>query len=76
MQPLFLKKDSRERPIILIQPLKSFNLKHINPSEEDKEVDKQLFDGIEVNIIGPEQLKINKKDGGRYKDMENFENLS
>ncbi|MEK7274380.1 MAG: nucleotidyltransferase [Candidatus Desantisbacteria bacterium] len=33
------------------------------------------IDGIEVNIIGLKQLKINKKASGRYKDLDDFENL-
>jgi predicted nucleotidyltransferase len=33
------------------------------------------IDGIEVDIIGLEQLKINKKASGRHKDLDDFENL-
>ena len=33
------------------------------------------IDGIEVNIIGLKQLKINKKASGRHKDLDDFENL-
>jgi len=33
------------------------------------------IDGIEVNIIGLNQLKINKKASGRHKDLDDFENL-
>jgi predicted nucleotidyltransferase len=34
------------------------------------------IDGIEVNIISLEQLKVNKKASGRHKDLDDFENLS
>mgnify|MGYP001828080168 FL=1 len=33
------------------------------------------IDGIEVNIISLEQLKINKKASGRHKDLDDIENL-
>ena len=33
------------------------------------------IDGIEVNIISLKQLKINKKASGRYKDLDDYENL-
>jgi predicted nucleotidyltransferase len=34
------------------------------------------IDGIEVNIINLEQLRVNKKASGRYKDLDDLENLS
>ena len=33
------------------------------------------IDGIQINIIDLEHLKINKKASGRYKDLDDFENL-
>jgi hypothetical protein len=33
------------------------------------------IDGIQVNIISLEHLKTNKKASGRYKDLDDFENL-
>ena len=33
------------------------------------------IDGIKVNIISLEQLKINKKASGRHKDLDDYENL-
>lgn len=33
------------------------------------------IDGIEINIISLEQLKINKKASGRHKDLDDYENL-
>jgi len=33
------------------------------------------IDGIEVNIIGLKQLKINKQASGRHKDLDDLENL-
>ena len=34
------------------------------------------IDGIEINIIGLEDLKKNKKASGRYKDLSDLENLT
>jgi predicted nucleotidyltransferase len=34
-----------------------------------------VVDGIQVDIINLEQLKINKKASGRHKDLDDFENL-
>ena len=34
------------------------------------------LDGIEVNLISLKHLKINKKASGRYKDLNDLENLS
>lgn len=34
-----------------------------------------VIDGIQVDIINLEQLKINKKASGRHKDLDDFENL-
>ena len=34
------------------------------------------IDGIEINIIGLEDLKKNKKASGRYKDLDDLENLT
>ncbi len=35
-----------------------------------------VLDGIEVNLISLEHLKVNKKASGRYKDLNDLENLS
>lgn len=34
-----------------------------------------ILDGIEVSLIGLEDLKINKKASGRYKDLDDLEHL-
>lgn len=34
-----------------------------------------VLDGVEVNIIGLKQLKLNKKAAGRHKDFDDLENL-
>lgn len=33
------------------------------------------LDGVEVNIISLRHLKINKKESGRHKDLDDLENL-
>jgi hypothetical protein len=33
------------------------------------------FDGVQVDIISLEHLKRNKKASGRYRDLDDFENL-
>jgi hypothetical protein len=33
------------------------------------------LDGVKVNLINPKHLKINKKASGRYKDLNDLENL-
>jgi predicted nucleotidyltransferase len=35
-----------------------------------------VLDGVEVNLISLEHLKVNKKASGRYKDLNDLENLS
>jgi len=40
---------------------------------QDRVIDK--LDGIEVNLISLKYLKINKKASGRYKDLNDLENL-
>ncbi len=41
---------------------------------EKKVVD--AIDGIKVNIIGTDELKINKKASGRNKDLDDLEHLT
>ncbi len=41
---------------------------------EERVVDE--IDGQQVNIISLKHLKVNKKASGRYKDLDDFENLS
>jgi hypothetical protein len=35
-----------------------------------------VLDGVEVNLISLDHLKVNKKASGRYKDLNDLENLS
>ena len=35
-----------------------------------------VLDGIDVNLISLDHLKVNKKASGRYKDLNDLENLS
>ena len=37
---------------------------------------KAILDGVEVNMISLEDLKLNKKASGRYKDLDDLEHLS
>ena len=40
----------------------------------ERQVD--VLDGVEVNLISLAHLKVNKKASGRYKDLNDLENLS
>jgi predicted nucleotidyltransferase len=35
-----------------------------------------MLDGIRINLIGREDLRVNKKASGRYKDLDDLEHLS
>ncbi len=73
---LFLKKDKIIRmgmAPIRIEILTSISGVSFDECYPKKVVDE--IDGIQVNIISLEQLKINKKASGRHKDLDDFENL-
>ncbi len=73
---LFLKKDKIIRMGVVpmrIEILTSISGVNFEECYQKKIVDK--IDGIQVNIINLEQLKINKKASGRHKDLDDFENL-
>lgn len=73
---LFLKKDSIVRMGIApmrIEILTTISGVSFEECYQQRVVDE--IDGIEVNIIGLSQLKINKKASGRYKDLDDLENL-
>jgi len=73
---LFLKKDKIIRmgiAPIRIEILTSISGVGFEESYQKKVIDE--IDGIPVNIISLEQLKINKKASGRHKDLDDFENL-
>jgi predicted nucleotidyltransferase len=73
---LFLKKNSIVRMGIApmrIEILTTISGVDFKECFQQKVVDE--IDGIEVNIISLNQLKINKKASGRHKDLDDFENL-
>lgn len=73
---LFLKENSIVRmgiAPIRIEILTTISGVNFAECFSDKVVDR--IDGIEVNIISLSQLKKNKKASGRYKDLDDYENL-
>jgi hypothetical protein len=73
---LFLKKNNIVRMGIApmrIEILTTISGVNFEECFQQKVVDE--IDGIEVNIISLNQLKINKKASGRHKDLDDFENL-
>ena len=75
-EELFLKENSIVRMGIApmrIEILTTISGVDFEECFQQKIVDE--IDGIEVNIIGLKQLKINKKASGRHKDLDDFENL-
>lgn len=73
---IFLKKNSIVRMGIApmrIEILTTISGVDFEECFQQKVVDE--IDGIEINIIGLNQLKINKKASGRHKDLDDFENL-
>ena len=75
-EELFLKEKSVVR--MGIAPIRIEILTTIS-GVDFKECFKQRIvdeiDGVEINIIGLKQLKINKKASGRHKDLDDYENL-
>jgi len=73
---LFLKENSIVRmgiAPIRIEILTTLSGVSFEECFQQRVVDK--IDGIEVNIINLEKLKINKKASGRHKDLDDIENL-
>jgi phage replication-related protein YjqB (UPF0714/DUF867 family) len=73
---LFLKENSIVRMGIApmrIEILTTISGVNFEECFQQRIVDE--IDGIEVNVISLNQLKINKKASGRYKDLDDFENL-
>ena len=58
---------------IRIEILTSISGVYFDECYQQKIVDE--IDGIKVNVISLEQLKINKKASGRHKDLDDYENL-
>jgi predicted nucleotidyltransferase len=56
-----------------IEILTSISGVNFDESFQQRIVDE--IDGVQINIINLEQLKINKKASGRHKDLDDIENL-
>lgn len=73
---LFLKKNNIVR--MGIAPMRIEILTTISGVSFEECFNKKVvdnIDGVAVNIISLEQLKINKKASGRHKDLDDYENL-
>lgn len=76
-EELFLKKDSVIRmgvPPMRLEILTTISGVSFEECFEERIVDD--INGVEVNIISLKQLKKNKRASGRYKDLDDLENLS
>jgi len=75
-EELFLKENSIVRmgiAPIRIEILTTISGVNFEECFKQRLVDE--IDGVKINIIGLEQLKINKKASGRHKDLDDYENL-
>jgi predicted nucleotidyltransferase len=73
---LFLKKDQIIRmgvPPIRIEIITTIS--GVTFDECYSELLEETLDGVKVNLISLEHLKINKKASGRHKDLNDLENL-
>lgn len=73
---LFLKADQIIRmgvPPVRLEIVTTISGVNFDDCYSERNVD--TLDGIEVNLISLEHLKINKKASGRYKDLNDLENL-
>lgn len=73
---LFLQENNIVRmgnPPMRIEILTSISGVNFDESFQQRIIDE--IDGVQVNIINLEQLKINKKACGRHKDLDDIENL-
>ena len=73
---LFLKENQVIRmgvPPIRLEILTSISGVHFEECYMARVVDE--LDGVEINLINLNYLKINKKASGRYKDLNDLENL-
>ncbi len=73
---LFLKEEQIIRmgaPPVRIELLTTISGVSFEECYVARQVD--VFDGVEVNLISLEHLKINKKASGRYKDLNDLEHL-
>ena len=75
-EELFLKENSVVR--MGIAPIRIeilTTISGVNFEECFKQCIVDEIDGVKINIIGLQQLKINKKASGRHKDLDDYENL-
>jgi predicted nucleotidyltransferase len=73
---LFLKKDQIVRigvPPVRIEILTTISGVEFEECYQERIIDS--LDGMEVNLINLKHLKVNKKASGRYKDLNDLENL-
>ena len=73
---LFLKEQQIVRmgvPPVRLESTTSISGVGFNECYEERE--RGVLDGIEINFISLKHLKINKKASGRYKDLNDLENL-
>ena len=74
---LFLKEEQIIRmglPPVRIEILTTISGVSFEECYAERQVD--VLDGVEVNLISLDHLKINKKASGQYKDLNDLENLS
>lgn len=75
-EKLFLQENNIVRlgnPPIRIEILTTISGVNFDESFEQRIVDE--IDGVQVNIISLEKLKLNKQASGRHKDLDDLENL-
>ncbi|HTX89787.1 MAG TPA: hypothetical protein VMC09_01105 [Anaerolineales bacterium] len=73
---LFLKNDQIIRmgvPPVRLEIITSISGVEFDECYKERVIDN--LDGIEVNLISLKHLKVNKKASGRYKDLNDLENL-
>lgn len=75
-EELFLKENSIVRmgnPPMRLEILTTISGVGFEECFQERIVDE--IDGVEVNFIGLDHLKVNKKASGRHKDLDDLENL-
>lgn len=73
---LFLKEEQIVRmgvPPVRLEIITSISGVSFGECYEDRVTD--ILDGVEVNLISLKNLKVNKKASGRYRDLDDLENL-
>ena len=73
---LFLKEEQIVRmgvPPVRLEIITSISGVSFDECYEDRVTD--ILDGVEVNLISLKNLKVNKKASGRYRDLDDLENL-